>query len=238
MTQRAPGRRALVTGGAGLIGSHLSDLLLREGYSVRVLDNLEPQTHRNGKPPWVPSEAEYLNADIRDREAVAAALGDADVVFHHAAYSGYMPEISKYVHVNSFGTDARDHSRREPAGQKSRRRRLLAGRLPRRCGELPEARTRLPGDPADRAARRRGLLRPLPEAWLRRTFGADCDGRGGPDGRRDRLRSLYPQPHVPDHEIKSSSTAAGYPSLFTAPLATSTNTLTASSSVRRRIISS
>jgi hypothetical protein len=42
----------------------------------------------------------------------------------------------------------------------------------------------------------------------------------------------------PTTEIKSSSTAAGYPSLFTAPLATSTNTLTASSSVRRRIISS
>ena len=47
-------KRALVTGGAGLIGSHLTDLLLGEGYAVRVLDNLEPQTHRNGKPPWVP----------------------------------------------------------------------------------------------------------------------------------------------------------------------------------------
>jgi dTDP-L-rhamnose 4-epimerase len=104
MTQRTPGRRALVTGGAGLIGSHLSDLLLQEGYSVRILDNLEPQTHRNGKPPWVPPEAEFLNADIRDRDAVVGALGDVDVVFHQAAYGGYMPEMAKYVHVNSFGT--------------------------------------------------------------------------------------------------------------------------------------
>ena len=104
MTQRTPGKRALVTGGAGLIGSHLSDLLLREGYSVRILDNLEPQTHRNGKPPWIPREAEILNADIRDRAVVVAALRDVDVVFHQAAYGGYMPEISKYVHVNSFGT--------------------------------------------------------------------------------------------------------------------------------------
>ncbi|MDQ3791713.1 MAG: NAD-dependent epimerase/dehydratase family protein, partial [Actinomycetota bacterium] len=48
----ANGERALVTGGAGLIGSHLSDLLLEEGYRVRILDNLEPQTHRKGKPPW------------------------------------------------------------------------------------------------------------------------------------------------------------------------------------------
>ncbi len=98
------GRRALVTGGAGLIGSHLSDLLLREGYSVRILDNLEPQTHRNGRPSWIPRQAEFLNADVRDREAVTAALRDVDVVFHQAAYGGYMPEMGKYVSVNSFGT--------------------------------------------------------------------------------------------------------------------------------------
>jgi dTDP-L-rhamnose 4-epimerase len=87
-----------------LIGSHLSELLLREGYWVRILDNLEPQTHRNGKPPWMPREAEFLNADIRDRAAVTAALRDVDVVFHQAAYGGYMPEMAKYVEVNSFGT--------------------------------------------------------------------------------------------------------------------------------------
>jgi dTDP-L-rhamnose 4-epimerase len=105
MTRRTNGReRALVTGGAGLIGSHLSDLLLTEGYEVRILDNLEPQTHRHGKPPWLPHRAEFLNADIRDRDAVRAALEDIDIVFHQAAYGGYMPEMGKYVHVNSFGT--------------------------------------------------------------------------------------------------------------------------------------
>jgi dTDP-L-rhamnose 4-epimerase len=104
MTQGTDGRRALVTGGAGLIGSHLSDLLLKEGYMVRILDNLEPQTHRKGKPPWIPPQVEFLEADIRDRPAVAAALRDVDVVFHQAAYGGYMPEMAKYVHVNSFAT--------------------------------------------------------------------------------------------------------------------------------------
>jgi dTDP-L-rhamnose 4-epimerase len=93
-----------VTGGAGLIGSHLVDLLLREGYSVRILDNLEPNTHRKGRPAWINAAAEFVAGDIRDRATVAAALAQVDVVFHQAAYGGYMPEISKYVGVNSFGT--------------------------------------------------------------------------------------------------------------------------------------
>ncbi len=96
--------RALVTGGAGLIGSHLTDLLLREGWTVRILDNLEPQTHRFGKPAWVSPAAEFRKGDIRDRSTVRAALVDVDVVFHQGAYGGYMPEIAKYVEVNSFGT--------------------------------------------------------------------------------------------------------------------------------------
>ncbi len=93
-----------MTGGAGLIGSHLTDLLIREGWSVRVLDNLEPQTHPNGKPDWINAKAEFVEADIRNRTATAAALRDIDVVFHQAAYGGYMPELGKFVEVNSFGT--------------------------------------------------------------------------------------------------------------------------------------
>ena len=99
-----PTSRALVTGGAGLIGSHLVDLLLQEGWSVRILDNLEPQTHRLGRPAWVAEGAEFRVADIRDRPAVRAALEDIDIVFHQAAYGGYMPEMAKYVDVNSLGT--------------------------------------------------------------------------------------------------------------------------------------
>jgi dTDP-L-rhamnose 4-epimerase len=97
-------KRALVTGGAGLIGSHIADLLVSEGWTVRVMDNLEPQTHRQGKPGWVSDKVEFLEGDMRDREAIAGALQNTDVVFHQAAYGGYMPEIAKYVQVNSFGT--------------------------------------------------------------------------------------------------------------------------------------
>jgi dTDP-L-rhamnose 4-epimerase len=97
-------KRALVTGAAGLIGSHVTDLLVRKGWKVRALDNLEPQTHRRGKPAWVNPKAEFIHGDIRDRETIATALDKIDIVFHQAAYGGYMPEISKYVHVNSLGT--------------------------------------------------------------------------------------------------------------------------------------
>lgn len=95
---------ALVTGGAGLIGSHLVDLLVAEGWRVRVLDNFEPQTHRNGPPAWLNPRAEYQTGDIRDRAAVRAALDGVEIVFHQAAYGGYMPEIAKYIAVNALGT--------------------------------------------------------------------------------------------------------------------------------------
>ncbi|MDQ6709454.1 MAG: SDR family NAD(P)-dependent oxidoreductase [Candidatus Dormibacteraeota bacterium] len=98
------GKRALVTGGAGLIGSHIADRLLAEGWSVRILDNLEPQTHRNGKPAWIPADATFVQGDVRDSAVLRQALDDIDVVFHEAAYGGYMPEIAKYVEVNSLGT--------------------------------------------------------------------------------------------------------------------------------------
>ena len=96
--------RALVTGGAGLIGSHVADLLVREGWKVRVLDNLEPNTHKRGKPAWIKPAVEFIEGDMRDRETIAVALDKIDIVFHQAAYGGYMPEIAKYVHVNSLGT--------------------------------------------------------------------------------------------------------------------------------------
>ena len=97
-------KRALVTGGAGLIGSHIVDLLLREGWSVRILDNLEPQTHKLGKPEWVNPQAEFRQGEVQDAATMRGALEDIDVVFHEAAYGGYMPEMAKYVLVNSFGT--------------------------------------------------------------------------------------------------------------------------------------
>ncbi len=97
-------KRALVTGGAGLIGSHIVDLLLSEGWTVRILDNLEPNTHKFGKPEWVNPRAEFRQGNVQDYATMESALQDIDVVWHEAAYGGYMPEMAKYVLVNSFGT--------------------------------------------------------------------------------------------------------------------------------------
>jgi len=97
-------KRALVTGGAGLIGSHITDLLIANGYTVRILDNLEPNTHKHGKPAWVNPQAEFVQGEVQDAATMRAALQGIDIVFHEAAYGGYMPEMAKYVLVNSFGT--------------------------------------------------------------------------------------------------------------------------------------
>src|ERR1700744_2946824 len=97
-------KRALVTGGAGLIGSHIVDLLVCEGWRVRILDNLEPNTHKLGRPSWINPAAEFVHGNVQDATTMLAALEDIDVVFHEAAYGGYMPEMAKDVLVNSFGT--------------------------------------------------------------------------------------------------------------------------------------
>lgn len=95
---------ALITGGAGLIGSHIVDEALGRGWNVRVLDSLEPQTHAEGKPAWVPADVEFINGDVRSPDDWERALQGVDIVFHEAAYGGYMPEIAKFIHVNSYGT--------------------------------------------------------------------------------------------------------------------------------------
>lgn len=95
---------ALVTGGAGLIGSHIVDAARAEGWQVRVLDALERQTHPKGRPGWVPDDVEFQRGDVRNRKNWERALDGVDIVFHEAAYGGYMPEIAKFIHVNSYGT--------------------------------------------------------------------------------------------------------------------------------------
>jgi dTDP-L-rhamnose 4-epimerase len=94
----------LVTGGAGLIGSHLVDRLLERGERVRVLDNLDAQTHPEGRPAWIPPDVEFLHGDVQDRSQMERALAGVDEVYHQAAFGGFTNEISRYYDANATGT--------------------------------------------------------------------------------------------------------------------------------------
>src|SRR5690349_21687008 len=97
--------KVLVTGGAGFIGSHTVDLLLARGHSVRVLDALLPPVHHGQQvPAYLPAEVELHVGDVRDRAAWEKALAGVDAVFHLAAYQDYLPDFSKFFHVNAAGT--------------------------------------------------------------------------------------------------------------------------------------
>lgn len=83
--------KALVTGGAGFIGSHLSELLLEEGWSVSILDDMSTGKsdnidllRRKGK-----GKLSFIEGDCRDADAVRGALKGMDLVYHLAAF----PEV-------------------------------------------------------------------------------------------------------------------------------------------------
>ncbi|MEI7998470.1 MAG: NAD-dependent epimerase/dehydratase family protein [Candidatus Omnitrophota bacterium] len=80
----------VVTGGAGFIGSHLTQGLLDQGYQVRVLDNLS-----QGKREWVPSKVEFFEGDILDRALLNKVFEGASGVFHLAAMSKVAPSMEK-----------------------------------------------------------------------------------------------------------------------------------------------
>lgn len=96
--------KVLVTGGAGLIGSHIVDLLLQKGHDVRILDNLEASTHLGKEPEWLPRDAEFIRGDVRNMADVERAVTGVEVIFHQAAYGGFAPELSKMTDVNACGT--------------------------------------------------------------------------------------------------------------------------------------
>lgn len=102
-------KQVLITGGAGFIGSHVADELLRHGYRVRALDSMEAQVHgeRTDRPEYLDPDVELIVGDIRDRQALRQALKGVDAVYHFAAIVGVgqsMYDIARYVSVNTHGT--------------------------------------------------------------------------------------------------------------------------------------
>lgn len=95
----------LVTGGAGFIGSHIVERLVKDGNVVRVLDNLCSGKKENISA--VLKDVEFINGDIRDFEAVKKATEGMDCVLHHAALRsvpGSFKNPEEYNEVNIAGT--------------------------------------------------------------------------------------------------------------------------------------
>ncbi len=99
----------LITGGAGFIASHCAALLLRHGYAVRALDNLDAQIHgpERVRPAYLDRRVDLMVGDVRSPRAVRRALADVDAVIHLAAKVGVgqsMYQVADYTDVNSRGT--------------------------------------------------------------------------------------------------------------------------------------
>src|SRR5262245_22086024 len=91
---------ALVTGGAGFIGSHLTAALLARGARVRVIDNLATGYRENLAE--IGGDVDFVNASITDPSSLARALEDVEVVFHQAA----RPSVPRSVNFPSGTHDS------------------------------------------------------------------------------------------------------------------------------------
>ncbi len=94
----------LITGGAGFIGSHTADALIGQGHRVRVLDNLQPTVHPEGKPAYLAHGIDFLEGDVREKGAWERALEGIDAVYHFAAYQDYLTDFSTFFHTNAVST--------------------------------------------------------------------------------------------------------------------------------------
>jgi len=97
--------RVLVTGGAGFIGSHLVEELVKEGFETTVLDNLSTGRIENIKHCLGKERFLFIQGDVRDRRNVEKALNGVEAVFHLAAvtsvpYSVKHPSVTYEVNVD------------------------------------------------------------------------------------------------------------------------------------------
>ena len=87
--------RILVTGGAGFIGSHLTDRLLQEGHSVTVLDNVTTGRVENLKPHESSPNFTFVEGSVLDQSLLAKQINNTDYVFHLAAAVGVFTIVNE-----------------------------------------------------------------------------------------------------------------------------------------------
>jgi nucleoside-diphosphate-sugar epimerase len=95
--------RCLVTGGAGFIGSHLTDRLVNEGHEVTVLDNLATGLESNLEN--VRSKIKFINGDLRNLETVREAVDAQDVIFHLGALGSVPRSIDDPITTNAVNVN-------------------------------------------------------------------------------------------------------------------------------------
>jgi len=104
--------KCLVTGGAGFIGSHIIDQLLKHGYETVCLDNFDPTYDINSKKrniaPFLENKNfELVKGDIRDRELLKKTIIDIEYIFHEAALVSVVESMKdpvKTIEINTIGT--------------------------------------------------------------------------------------------------------------------------------------
>ncbi len=100
--------KALVTGGAGFIGSHLCERLLEDGYEVCVIDDLSTGRLSNIEHLLDGAKIEFVEGSVRNRDVIEPLIEKCDVVFHLAAAVGVQLIVDKPVHTietNIHGTE-------------------------------------------------------------------------------------------------------------------------------------
>lgn len=97
----------LVTGGAGFIGSHLVEALLRRGDRVRVFDNFSTGRHENVK--HLHDDIELIEGDLRDFDAVRRAVASVEVVFHQAALASVQRSVDDPMTTNAVNVTGTLH---------------------------------------------------------------------------------------------------------------------------------
>lgn len=98
--------KALVTGAAGFIGSHVVDHLIARGWEVVALDALHPAAHGR-EPAYMNGNAEHVRVDLRDEVRLTHLLNQVDAISHHASLVGLgnsFEDIVDYVANNDLGT--------------------------------------------------------------------------------------------------------------------------------------
>jgi nucleoside-diphosphate-sugar epimerase len=95
---------ALVTGGAGFVGSHIASALVESGATVRVIDNLSTGYEKNVEA--IGSDIDFVKADVADEQALNKVLSDVELIFHEAAIPSVPRSVDKPTETHKASVDA------------------------------------------------------------------------------------------------------------------------------------